>query len=289
MLATLANVKKNGLKECNLKDLLFKTEMIEQTEFACNSDYAYDIFGYLGENQIKTRLNSCSKRYELVLNENIFPPVRQMLIEKNINFKETYLHLNNARFYAEYVINDKPYKIIGGNDEIFPMLKVQHSYNGLTKYMITFGYYRLVCTNGLTIPVKEKDEFNLAIIGKHTISIKESISKLFNVVDLFVEQGNKYVINFDYLAERAVNNLDDRLKEVMGFAKITIVENNNFNTIDYIGGIVRKEANSLYNGQINDFLVYNGINQYINNNELNIKAPEVRAESDKKVLQYMLG
>jgi Domain of unknown function (DUF932) len=288
MTAMLAKQKNAGLKFCSLNDLLFKAEMVKQTDFDCNSDYAYDIFGYLGKEQIKTRLNSCSERYELVLNQDIFPPVRQMLLEKGISFDEKYMHLNNARFYANYVINDMPYKIAGTNDEIKPMLNVQHSYNGLTKYMITFGYYRIVCTNGLTIPVKEKDNFNLAVIGKHTSSIKETVNKLFNVVELFV-QGSNYLVNFNYMADRAVINLDDRIKEVMSFAKINVTENKNFDTLDYIGGIVKKEAENLYNGRVNDFLVYNGINQYINDNNLNIKSPEVRAEADKKVLQYMLG
>ena len=43
-----------------------------------------------------------------------------------------------------------------------------------------------------------------------------------------------------------------------------------------------------YNGKINNFLVYNGINQYINDNSRNVAAPEKRAEVDSKVFEFML-
>jgi hypothetical protein len=288
--------KKLGLVECELNDILFPVEMVEQTSFACNSDYQYDIFGYLngdankGIIPVKTRLNSCSNRYELVPNADIFPPVRVILQSKEINFEETYMHLNNARFYAEYKIMDNPY-LVGGNpnDKIFPMLKVQHSYNGMTKYMINFGYYRLVCTNGLTIPVKEKDEFNIAITGKHTSSIQNSLLKLREVINVFVEQGNKYLVNFDSMTDRAITNIDDRIEEVMNAAKISLIDNKNLNTIQYVKTIVDKESMDLYGGVTNDWLIYNAINQYVNDNKMNVKTPEVRSEIDKKVLQYMLA
>lgn len=56
--------KKAGLKSCSLNDILFPVENVKQTDFACNSDYTNDIFGYLGGNTelgimgVKTRLNT---------------------------------------------------------------------------------------------------------------------------------------------------------------------------------------------------------------------------------------
>jgi hypothetical protein len=289
MATTIEKQEKLGLVTCSLPELLFPVEKVMQSDFACNSDYSHDIFGYLGDNAIKTRLNSCSDRYELVENSQIFPPVRNMLLSKKIGFSETYMHLNNARFYAEYKIMDKPYRVGGNpNDEIFPMLRVQHSYNGLTKYMISFGYFRLVCTNGLTIPVKEKQEFNIAISGKHTSSIQHSLQRLMSVIDLFITQGNDYLVNFDSMTDRAVAKWEDRVIEVMGFAKINIVDNKNVNTMQYIGERIDLELGKI-GGVTNDWLIYNSINHYINNNDLNVKTPEVRQETDKKVLQYMLG
>jgi len=286
---TIESQEKLGLVETTLEELLFPVEMVEYTENACNTDYAFDIFGYIGADGVKTRLNSCSKKYELVKNEEIFPNVRQILTEKNLPFDEIYMQINNARFYADYVIKAFEHRIKGGNDIIYPMLKVQHSYNGLTKYMITFGYYRLVCSNGLTIPVKEKDEFNLCITGKHTQSIQESLKKLFNLIDIFVNQDKSYLINFDILADHVVSDPEARIKEVMQVAKIAMLENKKFNTVSHISSIVNREAIDLYGGVTNDFLIYNGINQYIFDKTLNIKAPEVRNDMDRKVLEYLMA
>ena len=152
-----------------------------------------------------------------------------------------------------------------------------------------FYHQTLHSLYGLVVPVKEKDEFNVAITGKHTQSIQQSLTKLFSVIDLFVSEGKKYLINFDTLADRMVVNVEDRIIEVMAATGLSIVDNKNVNTLDYIGGVINDEAFKYYNGNTNDFLIYNGINQYINNNSLNVKAPEVRIELDKRVFQYMLG
>jgi hypothetical protein len=287
---TVESMAKNGLEVCTLDEIMFPVEMVEEQEFDCNSDCAYNVFGYLGAEQKKTRLNVCSDRYELVPNSSIFMPVRETLKERGITFKETYMHMNNARFYGNFMIDGADHKVNGNDDDVIkPMLKVQHSYNGLTKYMISFGYYRMVCTNGLVIPVKEKEEFNVSITGKHTQSILLSIKKLFSTIDLFVNEGQKFLVNFDTLAQAKVLNVEERIIEVMNASGLSLLDNKNVNTLDFIGGVISDEAFKYYNGNANDFLVYNGINQYINNNKLNMKAPEVRAEMDKAVLQYMLG
>jgi hypothetical protein len=288
--ATIDSQAKKGLEICTLDEIMFPVEKVDETGFDCNSDYAYNIFGYLGKDEVKTRLNVCSDRYELVPNSSIFMPVRETLKEKGITFTETYMHMNNARFYGNFMIEGADHLVNGNpNDKVKPMLKVQHSYNGLTKYMISFGYYRMVCTNGLTIPVKEKQEFNVSITGKHTQSILLSIKKLFSTIDLFVNEGQKFLVNFDTLAKANVLNVEERIIEVMNASGLSLLDNKNVNTLDFIGGVINDEAFKYYNGNANDFLVYNGINQYINNNSLNVKAPEVRAEMDKAVLQYMLG
>jgi hypothetical protein len=41
-----------------------------------------------------------------------------------------------------------------------------------------------------------------------------------------------------------------------------------------------------YNGKINDWLIYNGVNQYIFDDRRNIVAPEKRIETDSKVFEY---
>jgi hypothetical protein len=44
-----------------------------------------------------------------------------------------------------------------------------------------------------------------------------------------------------------------------------------------------------YKGVVNDFLIYNGINQYLNDDNRNIQVPEKRMETDSLVLEHMLS
>ena len=70
-----------------------------------------------------------------------------------------------------------------------------------------------------------------------------------------------------------------------------MVDNSKFNTMNDITNRITAEANKTglgYNGRVNDWLIYNGINQYINDDNLNIASPEKRREKDSKVLEYML-
>lgn len=274
-----------------LNEMLFDVEKVQITEFDCNSDYAYDIYGY--PNDVKTRLNSCSNRYELVANEDIFPVIRQILINKGINFSENYTQIDHARFYGEYIIEDQKFahRINGSNDIVKPIINVQHSYNGLTKYKIQFGYFRLVCSNGLVIPVEEMKEYNLSIVGKHTKSIINSFAQLNNTLTYFVEHADQIKLaitaKYDTLAGNWVAKWEDRIEEVLNMNKINITGGNK-NTLSYISNNINSEKH-LYNGKVNDWLIYNAINRYIYDDDMNIKAPEIRRELDSKVFESMLS
>ena len=56
-----------------------------------------------------------------------------------------------------------------------------------------------------------------------------------------------------------------------------------------IEATIRNESNKLYDGvKVNDWLIYNGINEYIYNDDFNIKQPHVRQKEDQKVLDFVL-
>ncbi|MFW6246713.1 MAG: DUF932 domain-containing protein [bacterium] len=278
----------------SLDQLLFPVEVINNPN-QTNSEYSKIVVGQTYDNG-EMHLNYCSPVYELVPNTDIFPNVEDILKGNDIPFTVTYRHINHVRFYADYIITDDAYAYrVQGGDLIRPSLSVQHSYNGLTKYAINFGYFRLVCSNGLVIPLEEMNEFNLSITGKHTRVIQKSFALLNNMLVNFANNAKQITTSithkFEVIAERAVLNPEDRLKEVLASSGIIAVENSKFNTVEDIMGRIRKEANDTslpYNGQINDWLIYNGINQYINDDTLNKKVPEKRREIDQQVFGYIL-
>ena len=297
----MAKVKR-GTTICNIDDFNYPVEVINNP-FKSNDECAKWVMGRLNNEEFF--IQACSKRYELVENKLIFPKIEKILNKHKIEFKVVYSHTQNVRFYADYQITDKryAYTMSGTSDTIQPMIRVAHSYNGLTKYRIIFGYFRMVCSNGLTIPVQEMKKYNLVIIGKHTESILYSLKQLNTLLRVFsneAKQITKAIVDkYELLGGRMVVNVNDRVKEVLNQNKIAMVDNAKLNTVNDIVSRIIKEANGTtkvdgkkidlgYNGNVNDFLVYNGINQYLNDDAINIKAPEKRMEIDSKILEYML-
>jgi len=283
-----------GAVECTLQDLLFPVEIREE-EMPSNSEFSRMVVGQINGGDFK--LNQCSPRYELFPNANIFPEIERVLDKNNITYEATYSHIDNVRFYVDYKITDTryAYTMKGTTDEICPLLRVQHSYNGKTKYKIIFGYFRFICSNGLVVAVQEMKRFNLVIVGKHTEAIKHSFAQLDGMLKFFVAEADLVIGTitgrYETLGGRMVTNVQDRIKEVLGAAKIIAVENNKFNTVNDILNRIQVEANNPqlgYNGRVTDWLVYNGINQYVNDDSRNIVAPELRMETDSKVFEYML-
>lgn len=278
----------------DINDILFDVEIIENPNLT-NSEYSRIVVGQTPEGEMD--LNYCSPRYELIPNSDIFPNIEDVLNKHKVKFEVTYQHINHVRFYADYRITDDRYTYTMNNttDNIEPMLRVQHSYNGLTKYRIIFGYFRMVCSNGMVIPVQEMEEFNLVIIGKHTESIKKSFDKLDALMISFVDGAKEITTmitqKYERLGANWITNVPKRIEEVLKACNVAILDRPTINTMNYIMGKIMSEANNInlgYDGEVNDWLIYNGINQYLNDNDNNIAVPEKRIESDSKVFEYML-
>jgi len=266
----------------NLETLLFDVKKVETESvfgIPANSDYSHAIIGNI--NGIDTILNVCSDRYELVRNEEIFPVIRGILNDSGMKFTESYSMVNNARFYADYVIENESTFIGTKNDIVKPLIRVRHSYNGLTKYAITFGYFRLICSNGLVIPVEGKEATNLHIAGRHTTAIRTSLDLLMEKLQYFVVNQNVLSNNFNTLSDQWVKDPKDRITEVLEYSGITD------RAIETVFNSVQNEATQLYNGNINDWLIYNGVNQFIHNGD-NKKVLEQKEIYDHKAIKFLL-
>lgn len=313
--ATRISKIKKGACICTIDDLCFPVELHSNPR-RTNSEYSMVVTGIIksfepseeieiveeGVEEVEVEgvevdLNYCSPRYALIPNKSLFPNIEKVLGENNVEYTVEYKHIDHVRFYAQYTITDKrfSYVMAGTSDVIQPMITVQHSYNGLTKYKIIFGYFRLVCTNGMTIPVAEMKKFNLVIEGKHTEIILKSVELLDEKLKFFVANADvikrEITAQYERLALNWIDDVKARIEEVLEAAKIIAVSHSKFNTIDDIYNRIMVEAdkpNLGYNGRVNDWLIYNGINQYLNDDSRNIAVPEKRMEVDSKVLEHML-
>lgn len=284
---------KNG-RTTNIENICFPVEVRDNPR-KTNKEYSKVVVGTIDGQEWD--LNYCSDVYTLIPNADVFPNVERILNEKNIGYSVEYRVIDNVRFYADYNITDTNlgYRIEGTNDVIQPLIRVQHSYNGLTKYQIKFGYFRLICTNGLTIPVEEMKEFNLCITGKHTESIKHSFLELEKMIVKFGDEAhtitNAITSKYQKLANKKVIDTKKRVIEILEGTQIAMIDNSKFNTLNDITARIIEEINNPqlgYNGQCNDWLIYNGINQYLNDDNLNVATPEARQDKDVRVLEFML-
>jgi hypothetical protein len=270
------------MKTLELNDILFPVSIIDNPA-NCNSEHAKIVRATIdGEEK---DLNYCSDRYELVPNEDIFLRMENELNSKDIAFTADYTaNADLTRFYAEYTLEDKGEIMLGDNgDVIKPMVRINHSYNGLTKYCMSFGYFRLVCSNGLVIPYEGSEEHNLTIKGKHTKQILNSFDLIFGKLDEFIALQPQIQKRFEVLTDRKIENYGERLEAVLNATKIGYTRTNFTDMYDTI-----TNEKSLYGGHANDFLVYNSINAHIFN-EGAIAAPEKKYADDAKVLAEVLA
>jgi hypothetical protein len=279
----------------DLTSILFPVRKVQTTKilpkgFITHSENSHVILADI-ENE-KRVLNFCSNRYALVPNSIAIIPAIEKIKSAGIKHTMNVTHRDNSKFYVDINFMEHAHSIGESKDLIFPRVKITHSYDGSLKYGFTFGWFRLVCSNGLVIPVKEKEAQNINVIGKHTNLIHQNIELFFEKLTFFLNNASLIKLNFQTLSERSISNPADRIEEVLRatqFIKKDKKTDRDEALIEYVERIVNLEAEKLSYSNVNDWLIYNGINHLINNEDINTKHPEVRDLTDRKVFDYILG
>lgn len=288
--------KSNIVSTKDLNELLFKVEKIptiELTGIESNSEYNNTVVGLIGGT--KKHLNFCSDRYALVPVETFAPQIRRIILAKGLNFTEHYTMVNNSVFYGEIIIEDKNYFIGSQNDPLKMRIHWSHSYNGLEQYDLNMGtFYRVLCSNGLWINKLDTTTYGLALTGRHTEKINESLHSLeIKLEDVLTNNVmGRMAEMFQPMYKNWFSNWNDVLIDVMKIAEIGTTKNN----IAAITNIIANESkelaergdNSYKGGKVNSWLIYNGINSFIFNYDNNIALESKRRLIDQKVLKALL-
>src|SRR5690606_26939827 len=106
-------------------------------------------------------LNSCSSRYHLKPNAEIFPVVCQALDKLGIKYRLQVSHNDFEKFYVDYIILDRSFTVGPKKDVVRPRIRIHHSYNGKLNNLQSGAWYREVCSNGLSVPYKHDNTFNI--------------------------------------------------------------------------------------------------------------------------------
>lgn len=288
----------------NLNELCFPVHMVDNPEWV-NKKHEKLVVALMPdpnnpEKNKRKLLNYASRIYGLIPNSAIFPQIENILNGNDIAYEVTYSHVDHVEFHVEYRITDNRFTwtVPGTNDEIQMIIRVQHSYDSSKRFKIFIGWFRFICENGLVSPVKEMEKYNMVMVVKHSTKIHE-VHEQMNGLLLKINNEAEHIIaavgnKFSVLAKTTISDesFDDMLEKTLSAAGIKPISNSNYCTYADIKARTYEEANHPtlgYNGTVNEWLVYNAINQYINDDTLNVTNPEIRTEKDSKVLEYLLS
>lgn len=222
--------------------------------------------------------NYCSDKYFLVKNEDVIEPFKKEL-EKVYNVGFAIKVFGYTQFHVDFNLLQFGTKILK-NDEIFPRIRLSNSYDGRVRYHFTMGFFRQVCTNGLTAPVGDE----LKIRKLHTPSLENltSFEKVLEMASNFLKSSDKFFGTYFELLDNPVRNLNYRIEDV--------IEDTGFppSLEEDVKSRVSEEMSQLGLSEPNDWLVYNAFNYQLNHNE-NYKAKqEKKEEIDVEILNYLL-
>ena len=239
-----------------------------------------------GENNI---LNFCSSRYNLVKNVIVFKPVEDYLKERKIDYIRKIKIINKSKFYVDYIIkNRKDTENVKG---IFPKISIWNSYDGGSIMRYEFGFYRLVCSNGLTVPEKEITQKSFKHSKVEKIVKGDVINTLMEIKN-FIDSSSMFVENFEKLAQikvtkKKISFIGERIglsKKIIQCAeeRYDLESNPGIEYLNEHGEVVKHNGS-----EKNLFLVYNALNYGIHNTNLK-ELPEKKLEKDRKLMSFLL-
>jgi len=239
-------------------------------------------------------LNFCSSRYSLVQNKTILQPIEEYFNEKNIKFNRTVKVINNSKFYVDYIINHR--KDSGDVKGIFPKISIWNSYDGGTIMRHEMGFYRLICSNGLTRPEGEvrKNSFkHSASDDSNKYDTQDRIINILREAKAFIDNCDNDIDKFEELSKTKVTKRKiSSIGEKVGLSKKIIASAEERYDLEVSAGLeyINEHGELVTNPGCNKnlFTLYNALNYGIYNTNLK-ELPEKKIEKDKKLLNYIMN
>lgn len=223
-------------------------------------------------------VNACSKNYGLLSNEDLMDPLIKALEKENYNVEAHVFKTDYTKFYTDFVIKDKSIPI--KKDMIFPRIRMNNSYDGSVKYQFSFGFYRLVCENGMTAPVKGLQSRSIKL--RHTpLNTAGAIDKTMAAIKIFLDQAPEIAKGYDELTKRSLS-----WEKAMELIE-EVIDNTKFPKKQHEAALARlKYEHEQLKLPINDYLVYNALNYALYKNPTQMKIHK-RDKVDAQVLKFI--
>lgn len=268
-------------KQSNLENLMKPVKLVKSVElfpgFSFTKQNEFSVV--VDNNGDDLIVNQVSKVYHLVKNEDIIKPLQKLF--SGMEFEITGKQRFDSRFYFDFIFKDKNLAIMDG-DLIFPKLRVNNSYDGRVKYSMDMGFYRLICSNGLVVPIKGFEDKNIKIKMRHTPSLgaKFENEPIEEMVSDFLDSYTNYVKPFKELSKKKINNLEDTINDV--------IENTKFSSrkAEEVFNIIIEEQGRLKAKTPNAWLLYSGFNNVLNHGGMERDFHKVQM-LDQQILTYI--
>ncbi|MDP2692702.1 MAG: DUF932 domain-containing protein [bacterium] len=230
-------------------------------------------------------LNFCSDIYFPKLNSEIFPQIEKGLLEANIEFRKKIVIIGPAKFYVDYIIMTKM-QTLSVND-VFPRMQIMNSYDGKMKFRKEFGFYKLLCSNGLCRPTEKKSSVSF----KHTKDNEDNINRIISITKDFIQDSKNDMRVFEQMNSRnASTKTIEKIAEKLSISKhITqaAVDRYTLETESKIQYLNEHNEQIISNGVPKTmFAVYNALNWAMANCNLK-ELPEKKLEKDRQILEMV--
>ena len=223
-------------------------------------------------------VNIVSDSYGHLPNIDFFGQMENKLLENNISTLTRSFNKDDRSFKAEYILNDDKYQVSvkdikdnNGNiiksDLVRPLISLINSYDGSCKTTASFGYYRVVCQNGLHIC-----KTNLGFSTKHSSNIIQIVMpELDAIINNFM--SNEFFDikkKFEVLAETPIKDMKKYVKFICKETGIFKFEKSDKNSdpsknANDVMDIILKES-KYFNAIPNLFNGYNAFNETLHKN-----------------------
>ena len=238
-------------------------------------------------------LNFCSGRYSLVNNSTILEPIEAYLKANNVEFTRKAKVINGSKFYVDYIINIR--KDSTNVKGIFPKISIWNSYDGGSTMRHEMGFYRLICSNGLTRPEGEikRKTFKHAVSEKtNKTDTQEKILNILKEIKTFVDSCSLDIQKFEEMTKVKVTKakIDSVANHLKLSKKIVECAKERYDLETKEGVEYMNEHGEVVKSSSCDknlFTLYNALNYGIYNTNLK-ELPEKKIEKDKELLNYLL-
>lgn len=242
-------------------------------------------------------LNFCSSSYNLRHNSTLHKPLEELMKKNKMEFEQKIQIINGVKFYVDYILKDK-IKSPTVND-IVPKFTIMNSYDGTLKTTICFGFYRIVCGNGLARPCGTESIF----AKKHRKPIETEDKDISSVSSDDILVGIQEFLNsikddtaiYEKLqAKKADAGIIIKVAEKLKLSKNVLekannrfeLETNKKGTLTYVNDQNKVVKHKGYDPTL--YLVYNALNYALYNTNLK-EFPEIKMKRDKSVLAEVLS